>query len=236
MKRAALIVLLLACPPLLQAGDNINYYSGGNHISINGRVIHPDEIVEGSGDSARETRVLEDFRAITITGPIEAEIRTGGEPAITLTADDNLLPLIRSRVEQGRLTLDLEKSVRSRHAIEAHIRVPRLEALDITGSGDTRLELGDADRMAIRLVGTGDLTASGRVGTLEIESTGAGDIDTVELRAGAVSLDSTGSGDADITALQRCELTLLGTGDITVHGNPPERHVSSLSVGEVEFE
>lgn len=236
MKRTTLIVLLLACPPPGQAGDNINYYSGGNHISINGRVIHSDEIVEGSGRTAGETRVLEDFRAITITGPIETVIRTGGDPAVTLTADDNLLPLIRGRVERGRLTLDLEKSVRTRHAIKARISLPRLEALDSTGSGDTRLELGDADRLTIRLVGTGDLSASGRVGTLEIESTGAGDIDTVELRADAVSLDSTGSGDAVITALQRCELTLLGAGDVTVHGNPSERRVSSLSVGEVEFE
>ena len=54
--------------------------------------------VAGSGKVATETRAVVGFDAIALRGSITLELRQGEREGLELSADDNLLPLIETRV------------------------------------------------------------------------------------------------------------------------------------------
>ena len=59
----------------------------------------------GSGRVHSESRSVSDFEAIAVSDAIDLKVRQGSQEALTLSADDNLLPLIETVVEsreQGR--------------------------------------------------------------------------------------------------------------------------------------
>src|SRR5262245_42147085 len=67
--------------------------------------------IEGSGTMKTETRPVEKFTTITLS-EIESSllvIERTGEESLSVTADDNLLPLFTSTVKDGMLRLSLAK-------------------------------------------------------------------------------------------------------------------------------
>jgi Putative auto-transporter adhesin, head GIN domain len=92
--------------------------------------------IEGSGTMKTETRPVETFTAITLSG-IESSllvIERTGEETLSVTAEDNLLPLFTSTVKDGTLRLSFAKG-NSFHGKRPtyRITVNELHALNIQG-------------------------------------------------------------------------------------------------------
>jgi len=107
----------------------------------------------------------------------------------------------------------------------------------LTGSGDLDVNGGAAmDRMETRLMGSGSITVSGTTRALEADTTGSGRLDAEHLRASDVTLSQTGSGDSAVQARDNIRITLSGSGDVEVYGNPAERSTSRTGSGSVTYE
>jgi len=114
--------------------------------------------------------------------------------------------------------------------------------VDVEMSGAKELSLGmlRADKLTVRMTGSGYMSASGTVNMLNARSTGPGALDFSDLHAGDVTLEQVGQGATTVYAIHSVHakvyriLTKKGheawRGDITVHGNPPVRDVSGGSV------
>jgi hypothetical protein len=100
-------------------------------------------------------------------------------------------------------------------------------ALDVTG--------GSSDRVKAESEGSGTLTLVGSSRTLEAVLRGSGDLDARHLHTDDATLSLTGSGSAAILARRRVQVSLAGSADAVVHGNPAERSVSRAGSGSVEF-
>lgn len=105
-------------------------------------------------------------------------------------------------------------------------------ALDVAGSGNARIAGVAADRVAVRLSGSGDALLTGRCTGLSLQVAGSGDADLdglvcadarvkvagsgqALLRAtGTAGIVATGSGDVRVTGGARCTRTVAGTADI----------------------
>jgi len=105
----------------------------------------------------------------------------------------------------------------------------------IHGSGELDINGGASDQVEAALIGSGALTVAGSARRFKAALTGSGDIDARHLGADQVKLKLMGSGDAVVTALQAVNVTLRGSGDVLVHGAPPQRNVSRDGSGEVSF-
>jgi hypothetical protein len=104
------------------------------------------------------------------------------------------------------------------------------------GSGNLNLNAGSSERVELEMVGSGQITASGSCQTLEAQLTGSGDLDARHLAADKVTVNLKGSGTTHVFAKRSAELTLRGSGDIRVLGNPDQRNVNRTGSGDVSWE
>ena len=62
-------------------------------------------LTQGSGHVRSESRAVQGFDQVVLTGSGELAITQGCAESLTIEAEDNILPLLRSDVSSGRLTL-----------------------------------------------------------------------------------------------------------------------------------
>jgi hypothetical protein len=199
----------------------------------------------GSGRVAGETRTVAGFDAISVAGPIDLVVRQGAAEALTLRAEDNLLPLIETVVEPaaGRRTLKIRvragERIASHKPIVATVDVVRLTAIAAAGSGDVTVEalstpslalsLAGAnqarlprlttDAFELRISGSGDVTAAGSAKSIKLAIAGSGDADLAGLVADDVAVRIAGSGDANVTANKALQVSIAGSGDVRYGGS-----------------
>ncbi len=204
------------------------------------------ERVVGSGRTATESRNTGDFQSIALRGSIDAVVRQGPATGVTVTADDNLLPLLETVVEQGssgaqlvvRWKSGVNLSTRSKSQVQ--VVTPRLTAVASSGSGDVRIESfstpelrlalsgsGDAALAALKtedfritIAGSGDVKADGSAARLKISIAGSGDVSAGELRAEDVNVSIAGSGDVAVHAQKKLSVSIAGSGDVSYTGDP----------------
>lgn len=93
------------------------------------------DAVEGSGKAKEEVREVGPFHGVAVGGSVEAVVKPGKRHKVTLIADDNLLPHIRTVVEKGILHTryeNLDPEVGIRLLVEA----PYVDDLDASGGVD----------------------------------------------------------------------------------------------------
>jgi hypothetical protein len=103
------------------------------------------------------------------------------------------------------------------------------------GSGDLEVTGGSSERVDAESIGSGNLTLVGATRVLHAELRGSGELNARHLRADEVHLSHTGSGSSAVYASAKAEITLSGSGDATVYGNPERREVSRHGSASVDF-
>jgi len=115
------------------------------------------------------------------------------------------------------------------------IALPEAPGISIKGSGEVSLlELHQAG-LEVEIQGSGDITAFGQVGHLDVEIAGSGDVDASELVADRASLSIAGSGDIEAFVRNEVHARVAGSGDIVVRGNPARRDHSVAGSGKIKF-
>lgn len=197
--------------------------------------------VVGSGKVATEARAVGGFDAIALRGSITLVLRQGEREGVELSADDNLLALVETRVVGRTLEIGAVPNTgwRTRNDIRVIVDLVHLTSLSLSGSGDVRSDAlkagtlklrvdgsGDmrlrrlvADEVSVRVAGSGDVGLDGRATKLAISVAGSGDVDAGGLDADDASVSIAGSGDADVNAGRTLAITIAGSGDVRYRGN-----------------
>jgi len=134
-----------------------------------------DARVVGSGRSATETRSVSDFEAIAAGGSIDIVVRQASKEAVQIEADDNLLPLVETTVEntsQGRtLVVRLKRGENISHGkpIRAIVDVVRLSSISCAGSGDVTIGALKTPALKLSIAGSSDARIA-RIAGLDAES------------------------------------------------------------------
>jgi len=106
----------------------------------------------------------------------------------------------------------------------------------VRGSGEMELNGGSSsEKVQVEVVGSGEMTVVGAAKEFRVEQTGSGDLNAEHLTCERANVELQGSGSAVILAKRSIDVTLRGSGDITVHGNPDERVVNRTGSGSVDF-
>ncbi len=242
-------------------------HTGGLSTSNNpaGRVVETEVRVIGKG-----------INVVDLSGPIDLTLTRGPVPSLTLRGEQRLLANIVSNQEGKTLRIGIRGMLfHHRHPLQAELVLPELERLEITGSGDSQvngfsgdklalrmvgsgnvsfngrfkditaglhgsgdLELngGNSDKVALNLEGSGQLTAIGASKELKTRLTGTGAIDAQHLTTETCTVDFNGSGSTSVQASAKADVSLRGSGDITVYGNPTQRSVNRSGSGDVTWE
>lgn len=203
----------------------------------------------GSGKSATEARSLPAFNAIQLQGPIDLSVRQGPQQPVQVQADDKLLALLETVVEQtasgptlvarfkpgeswySRVRIHLTVTVPTLNSITAagsgdlrieSLSVPAL-ALVLSGSGDARFDALSTEDFKVRISGSGDVSAKGSATRVNVSIAGSGDVHLSELKADAVEVSIAGSGDAAVQARKSLNVRIAGSGDVSYSGDAQVR-------------
>lgn len=174
----------------------------------------------GSGKTKAEKRDLSGFTAVNISGAFEVEIVAQKEAGVELEGDDNLLPLVRTEVSNGVLSIFNSQSYSTSEAIRVRISLPRLDAVSTSGASDIVVTNVKSDDFNVSTSGAGSLKISGEAKTLDLEISGAGSVDTKDLRAARVSVDSSGAAEATVYASEDLRVSASGAGSVEYYGDP----------------
>jgi hypothetical protein len=196
-------------------------------------------------------RQVANFSGLSLGLPGHVELRIGNTEGLTIEADDKLLPLVETVVEDGTLKIRAAKrnlnlqSKSIRIVVQARsierlslggsgnidadpLRGRKLD-IDLGGSGSIKLKGVESETLAVSLGGSGDLKAgSGTTGKLTISIGGSGDVDLGRVQARSASVTIAGSGDATVWPRNELSATIAGSGDVNYYGDP---QVSKSSVG-----
>ncbi len=176
--------------------------------------------VVGSGDSKTEAREVATFHELKLSGAYTVELTTGSLTPVSITADDNILPLISTEVRGGRLVIDLMEKVRPKTGIVVTASVPDIRRIVGEGAGRIKVTGVKNDKLVVELAGGYELRATGETGDLSLSVTGAGDIDTTELSANTAKVSITGAGSIDVQARDSLDAQITGAGSIRYTGDP----------------
>ncbi len=191
--------------------------------------------VKGSGSLKIEKRNLPSFHTIVLATSSNVFVRAGQKKqSITLSFDDNLIPLLRTDVDKdGTLTISSSKSFSSSNGLKITIDVPDLKSVNLTGAGSIDVDNINRHDFEAELNGSGDISASGKVDKAVAGVKGSGNIHFRNLNAKDASVQVTGSGNVDVSATDTVDATITGNGNIQFGGNPSHVKRSITGNGNV---
>ena len=193
----------------------------------------------GSGRGASETRPVSGFTGVELRGVGLAVVTPGAQEALTVEADDNLLPLISTTVVDGTLVLELKNAspvsplvyrVTARQItslvwsgagdIESEgLSGSQLRA-NLSGAGSIRLAALAVQALESALSGAGSLQASGSASTLNVTISGAGNLRARDLAARDAQVNITGAGNAVVRVSDTLRVRIAGAGNVDYVGDP----------------
>jgi len=200
------------------------------------------EAVKGSGKVVAQTRELGHFSALGLSTGGNVEIRLGNSESVTVEADDNVLPLIETVVENGTLrirplkkdqrldTRNVKVLVQARSlervsmAGSGTVNAERLQGeklqFDVGGSGSINVAKLSSEAVTISIGGSGTMKAGGNTERLQVSIGGSGSVQVGQLAARDAVVSIGGSGQATVYAQKSLSLSVAGSGTIGYYGDP----------------
>lgn len=196
--------------------------------------------VEGNGHIKEETRSVPAFTGVEVSGGITADVTVGPEQKVILSADENLLPLLRTRVVDGVLRVDHEGSIRSNNTIKLTVVTPKLDRLGgsggctvhaklgkspklkLDGSGGTEMQIAGIDTDALDLDMSGGVTAvlQGTAKKANLDLSGGVELHAKKLQIADAVIDASGGVQAELAVSQSIRGDASGGVSVEVKGRP----------------
>ena len=169
-----------------------------------------------------ESRNVSGFEEVELQGVGNLSIQQTGSESLTVEAEEDLLPKIRSEVENDRLIIGPKPntSIQTTQPINYELTVKDLNALKVSGSGNVDAEDISTDELAVILSGAGNVKISGEADSQEINIAGSGSYQAEDLESKEVNVDVGGSGSAIVNVSDELDAKVSGIGSVEYIGDP----------------
>ena len=237
--------ILFACVLFIISCDNMTVSTGDG-----------SEKVEGSGKLGSEVREISTFDQIKIEGVFNVFLSQKDKESIRVEADENILPLVLTSVENNVLTVKLKDntSISKMKKINVYISMVNISSLKSEGVGMLNCENQlNLNSLELNLSGVGASRLNLEVGTLTIKSelvgalfltgtakdvtvkhNGIGAFEAFDLKAEKLNIETDGVGKAEVFASSELIIEANGVGGVKYKGNPKTKNIKSEGVGSVE--
>lgn len=190
---------------------------------------------KGSGTIRSETRTVEPFDSVKISGRAEVYVKCGEEQSVTVSTDDNLLDCVETEVSDGEFSVSFSKPVSHSSSFRVDLVLKELRRLRVFGASKVFLENMQTEQLSLRVSGAAEVKGSGNVHTFKLRISGAGKASAGDLVSQVAEVRISGAGSARIHAEEKLSVKISGAGRVTCSGNPEtvEKHISGA--GRVEL-
>jgi hypothetical protein len=207
-------------------------------ISFGSNVNYGSNQTKGSGVMKEESRPVANFSRLTLSLPATVTLAQGPTESLTITTDDNLLPLMRTRVVNNELIVDGEQNrgFSTKKEIKIRITVKSLDNLKIKGSGDVFGDQLKGEKLDIAIEGSGDVKFNAiRADQFKIGIAGSGDVAIGIVESKSLDSSIRGSGDIKLPSVRadQMKIAIEGSGDVTAAGNADKVDIEISGSGDV---
>jgi hypothetical protein len=142
---------------------------------INPVGVSDDNRIEGSGFLVTETRAVEGFDGIIVSGAGLVIVEQTGYESLRITTDDNLLPYIVTEVRGGMLVIGAQSntSFSPTDGIVYHLTVRHLNEIQISGAVEVEALDIDSDGLIVTMSGATHVDVAGVVDWQDVQTSGA---------------------------------------------------------------
>ncbi len=198
----------------------------------------------GSGKLASETRETNGFHAVELACTGTLEITQGDKEELIVEAEDNILPLIETKVKpDGTLLIALKdnEDIRTTKSLSFKLSVKTLDKMVLTGSGSIHvggrlsaenesIKLPGSGKITVDTLETGALTVSlegsgaikvaGGASSQNVKLEGSGSYEAAALKTDSTKVSVDGSGECKVWTEKKLEVNIGGSGEVGYYGHP----------------
>ncbi|HVP22083.1 MAG TPA: head GIN domain-containing protein [Anaerolineaceae bacterium] len=190
-------------------------------ISGCGITVDLGNVVRGSGRMSSDTREVSGFTQVSILGSGDAQITKSDHESLKIEAEDNILPLITSEIQNGKLILGFKPNTSISTTLPIHFTITVKDLTGVEVNGSSNVSVGDiqTSSMALAIHGSGNINlASLQANSLSIVDTGSGDmyINSGKVDSQQISISGSGTYSAPNLESQTAAATVSGSGNVTV--------------------
>ena len=168
-----------------------------------------------------QERIIPTYSQIKVLGNADIVLTEGNVGQITVETSENVLPYIATEVKEGTLVIKL-KHYGVNYVPKLRIHIPI-----------------DENFQKIAIVGKGIVTThknfSLQLHSLEVVLKGDGNFLGKELSTRKAILFIAGAGNIEASVTEDVQAKIMGYGNISIFGNPPQRDTNIKGSGKVEF-
>jgi hypothetical protein len=175
--------------------------------------------VQGNGRITTDARQIANFTRIETDGAFEVTW-TPGAPAASVTTDENLIDLVRTRVSGDTLRIEWMKPLRGTRGIKINIASSTLDHAQLNGAVRLAASSLAGPEFYLEANGASRIALNGSVKALQAEMNGASRLDAESLVTRAMDLSISGAGRADVNVTDVLKVDISGAGRVTYSGNP----------------
>ena len=172
----------------------------------------------GSGQRQQAERQVPAFDAIEFRGAGQLHVQVGAAQRLRLSCDDDLLAEVTTEVHGRTLVIDYPGELRFREQLSVEIAVPKLSAVDGSGSVEVHLQGAQGPGLHLGISGSGRMQASGKVEHLTARISGSGELRLEALSTDTADVHISGSGSMELDVSTSLSYGISGSGAILYRG------------------
>ena len=200
--------------------------------------------IVGSGNLASETRAVSGFHAVELAASGTLDITQGDKEGLVVEAEDNILPLIETKVKSDGtllITFKNNEDVRTTKPVSFKLSVKTLdgmvlagsgnihvagtlsaanESIRLPGSGTITLERLETGALTVSLEGSGSIKVAGTAASQGVQLDGSGRYEAESLKTDAANISVDGSGNCKVWTEKKLEVSIAGSGAVEYYGRP----------------
>jgi Putative auto-transporter adhesin, head GIN domain len=183
-----------------------------------------------SGKVVTVSRDVPSFTSVDLTGAATVSVAVGKKTALTISGDDNIVPLIRTEVCGGELVISSKHGYTTDNGVDIRISTPSLVGSTMLGAGSLTATGIDSNSFGADVIGAGRLELAGKTGTVDVNLSGVGAVELSGLLARDAHVKLSGTGNVHVYATDTLDASVDGVGSISYSGNPSHvrKHVTGL--------
>jgi hypothetical protein len=173
--------------------------------------------VQGSGKIVKQSVDVNNFDRVSLEGSGNVYVEQGQTESLTIEADDNILPLLDTRVTGSELVLGMKpnQNIHPSKQIIYRLTVKDLSEISLRGSGNFYVEPAQSNNMKVSVFGSGDINMKGLdADSLSINLSGSGNITVGKIAVNTIDTTVNGSGDIKLDGKSDSQtLAISGSGN-----------------------
>lgn len=248
--------LVFLFPFLLGLGTSYANLSGSNqHLGITNRPFVASKTIKGSGKLVKVIKSLPSFSSIVVENGVSLELDTKNNQSVSIEADDNVIPLVLAQVSNGVLKLSLNGSISSTKGVKVKVSLPKLNKVSVnegsslvaTGITTTELKLDINTGSSVIINSIKAASVSGKINTgsslsikgqtekLNLVLDLGSNADATALTSKFAELSLSNGSSASVNVTKSVSGSVFGGSNISILGNPRDRHINSDASSVVSY-